>query len=87
MSFFNLDISKKNREELKNMRIGLKTVIEKELFKNEDIIRDKYKLQSVLYLIIFPFYSDYKDDSLSFFCNSLLSKTNNIDDLKKIIKS
>ena len=86
MSFFNLDISKKNREELKNMRIGLKTVIEKELFKNEDIIRDKYKLQSVLYLIIFPFYSDYKDDSLSFFCNSLLSKTNNIDDLKKNYK-
>ena len=85
ISFLNLDISKKNREDLKNMRIGLETIIEKELFKNEDIIRDKYKLQSVLYLIIFPFYSD-EDDSLSFFCNSLLSKNNNIDDLKKNYK-
>ena len=68
------------------MRIGLKTVQEKKLFKNENIINDKYKLQSVLYLITNPFYHDYKDDSLDFFCNSILSESNNIDELKKKYK-
>ena len=87
ITFFNLEINKKNRVNLENIRTGLKIVQEKKLFKNEEIIRNKYKLQSVVYLIINPFYYSHEDDSLIFFCNSLLSKTNNIDDLKKKYKN
>ena len=86
ISFLNIEINKKNKDDLQLMRIGLKTVQEKKLFKNENIINDKYKLQSVLYLIKNPFYHDYKDDSLDFFCNSILSESNNIDELKKKYK-
>ena len=86
ITFLNIEINKKNKDDLQLMRIGLKTVQEKKLFKNENIINDKYKLQSVLYLITNPFYHDYKDDSLDFFCNSILSESNNIDELKKKYK-
>ena len=86
ITFLNIEISKKNKNELQLIRIGLKTVIEKKLFKNENIINDKYRLQSVVYLITNPFYHDYKDDSLDFFCNSILSESNNIDELKKNYK-
>ena len=83
ITFLNMEMNKINKNKLQLIRIGLKTVVEKKLFKNNNIIKDKYKLQSVLYLITNPFYHDYKDDSLDFFCNSLLSESNNIDELKK----
>ena len=79
-----MDINKINKDELQNIKNGLKIVQEKGLFKNEEIIKNKYKLQSVVYLITNPF--NLKDDSFNFFCNSLLSKNNNIDDLKNKYK-
>ena len=72
MAFFDLEIEKNNENSLLNMRKGFNTVMKLKLLENEDIIKNKYKLQTVLFLIISP--CEHKDDSVEFLCNSLLSK-------------
>ena len=80
-NFREFNLEKKNQALFEKTRKGLKTVFDKKLFENQDIFKDKYKLQSTLYLITNPF--QHKDSSLDFFCNSLTCKTNSIDKLEK----
>ena len=79
--FQNLKLEKKSDDLLDKILMGIKTIINKKLLQNEEIIKNKYKLQSTLYLIINPF--DNTDDSINFFCNSILCNKNNIDELKQ----
>lgn len=78
--FKNLKLKEKNQDIFYKIRKGLKAVIEKKLFENQDILKDKYKLQSVLFLIINPCSMD--DNSLEFFCNSILSNSNSLNEIK-----
>ena len=80
-TFMKIKLTEKNQFTLINMRKGLKMVKEKELLDNQDIINDKYMLQSVVFLITNP--CPANDNSLEFFCNSLLSKGDPLDKLKK----
>ena len=89
ITFNNLKSKKDNQILLEDMKLGLKTVLKYNLLENENIIKNKFTLKSVLYLIICPCSSMDKDKPLDFFCNSLLSKRNDIKELKnkyKIIK-
>ena len=79
--FKELQITKGNSNFLQELRVGLKMVVDKNLFENEDIIGNKLKLQSVVYLIINPCPID-KINSLNFFYNTLISKRNDINELK-----
>ena len=69
-----------------DMKLGLRTVLKYNLLEDENIIQNKYTLKSVLYLIVSPCSSMDKDKPLDFFCNSLLSKRNNVNELKKKYK-
>ena len=80
-TFKGLKVIEKNEYLLGDMKKGLKTVLEKSLLENEDIFRNKNMLQSVVYLITNPCSAD--NDDLDFFCNSLFSKRNSIEKLKK----
>ena len=80
ITFQKLKLEEKNKNSLLNLRKGLKTVIEYKLLENIDIINNKYMFQSVVYLIINP--CQHNGNSLQFFINSLLSKSNNIKELE-----
>ena len=86
--FFNdIEIEQKNQDLLRESRVGLKKIKEKDLFNNENIIKNKYKLQSVVYLIITPCSILYNEESqFNFFCNTLLGKKNNPEELKEKYK-
>ena len=86
ITFNNLKSKQDNQILLEDMKLGLKTVLKYDLLEDENIIKNKYTLKSVLYLIICPCSSMDKDKPLDFFCNSLLSKRNDIKELKKNIK-
>ena len=83
ITFKNLKLTIKYRDLLEKLRLGVKTVYEKKLLKNQDIIANKYKLQSALFLIINPCPLKRNNNSLEFFCNSLLSKKNNLNELSR----
>ena len=86
ITFRDIEINKNNKFKLIDIRAGLKKVIENKLFENEDIINNKNKLQSVVYLITNPCSSNDKNKPLDFFCNCLLSKSNDINKLKENYK-
>ena len=85
-TFKNLDSDNYSKDELTEIRAGLKTVMENKLLKNEDILNNKYKFLSVIYLITTPCPLVTYDNSLQFFINSLLSPKNNIEELQKKYK-
>ena len=83
-TFLNLKLEQNNQKHLDKIRKGCKYIFENKLFEDKNIINDKYKLQSTVYLIIIPCAID--DNSLEFFCNSIQCKRNKIDELKKDYK-
>ena len=80
IAFQRLKINEKNQDLLQDIREGVRVVMDNKLLEIEDILENKYKLQSVIFLITNPCSSDNED--LQFFCNSLLSKRNDIKKLK-----
>ena len=77
--FKNLKIIEKNEDLLRDIKEGIRVVLTKKLFEDEEIMGNKYKLQSVVFLITNPCSCDNTD--LDFFCNLLKSKKNTMNNL------
>ena len=79
--FKNLELTKEEQENLGRLKKGLFALKENKLLENNNILKDKYKLATSVYLISNP--CDAKNSSVQFICNLLLSTKNTKEKLEK----
>ena len=78
--FKRLELIEKEQENLRRLKRGIITVKEKKLLIDENILKDKYKLATSVYLITNP--CDAIDSSNKFISNLLLSKKNTKNEIE-----
>ena len=76
----NLNLSRDEQDNLERLKKGLFMVKEKNLLKNDNILNDKNKLATTVYLITNP--CNAKDSTIDFICNLLLSTKNTKENLE-----
>ena len=79
--FKNLKLVEEEQENLGRLKKGLFSLKKNKLLEEENIIKDKLKLETSVYLITNP--CNAKDSSNLFICNLLLSEKNTIKNLEK----